>query len=205
MAAGFDGVEIHAANGYLIDQFLRDGVNQRRDECGGSVASRCRLLLEVTDAVIAEIGADRAGVRLAPFSSTWDCHDSNPGALFRHAVTELDRRGLAFLEIVEQINESELSKSAAAIPDDFTTDDLRALYRGPLILNGGYDRERAGAAITQHRASAISIARPYICNPDLVERFEAGAELAPMGDPQVIYGGGDRGYIDFPTLAETTA
>ncbi|MBA6412678.1 alkene reductase [Parahaliea sp. F7430] len=203
--AGFDGVEIHAANGYLIDQFLRDGVNQRDDEYGGSVANRCRFLLEVTDAVIAEIGAERTGVRLSPFSSTWDCHDSDPRTLYLHAVSELNSRNLAFLELVEEINESEVSKSTAEAPADFSTEDLLPLYKGQLILNGGYNKQRAQAALVNPQVAAISIARPYMCNPDLVERFANDAELAPMGDPALVYGGGDEGYIDFPSLEEVSA
>lgn len=202
IAAGFDGVELHAANGYLIDQFLRDGVNQRTDAYGGSVENRCRFLLEVTDAVVDAVGAERTGVRLAPFSSVWDCHDSNPRPLFLHAVAELDRRKLAFLEIVEQINESDVSKSQAAAVADFSIDDLRAVYHGDLVLNGGYDAERAEAVLAAGGAAAISIGRPFICNPDLAERYAAGAELTPMGDPSVIYGGGDAGYIDFPTMTQ---
>ena len=128
--AGFDGVQIHGANGYLIDQFLRDGVNQREDRYGGSIENRCRFLLEVTDAVIDEVGADRTAVRLSPFSTTWDCHDSQPAPLFQHAIAQLGPRGLAFLEIVERVYESSVSGSAVEAQEGFGIDDLRAGYRG---------------------------------------------------------------------------
>lgn len=198
--AGFDGVQIHGANGYLIDQFLRDGANQRTDQYGGSVENRCRFLLEVTDAVIEAIGGDRTAVRLSPFSVTWDCHDSNPLPLFTHAVAELARRELAFLEIVEQINESPISGGGHDV--DFNSDDLRELFPGNLVVNGGYDAVRANAVLAQGKAAAVSFGQPYIANPDLAERMAAGAPLNEMGDPAVVYGGGDEGYIDFPTMVE---
>ena len=200
MSAGFDGIEIHGANGYLIDQFLRDGVNLRTDAYGGSVENRCRFLLEVTDAVIDAIGADVTSVRLSPFSTTWDCHESNPAPLFRHAISELDRRELAFLEIVEQINESTVSGSAAQLQEGFGIDDIRAVYHGALVLNGGYDHRRAEQVLAAGGAAAISFGRPYLSTPDLVERFTVGAALNPPGDDAAVYGGGDAGYIDFPRL-----
>jgi len=198
--AGFDGVQIHGANGYLIDQFLRDGVNQREDRYGGSIENRCRFLLEVTDAVIDEVGADRTAVRLSPFSTTWDCHDSQPAPLFQHAIAQLEPRGLAFLEIVERVYESSVSGSAVEAQEGFGIDDLRAVYRGPLVLNGGYNRERSEAVLAAGGAAAVSIARPYMFTPDLVERFAIDAPLNPPGDDAAVYGGGDAGYIDFPTL-----
>ncbi|PLW83835.1 alkene reductase [Kineobactrum sediminis] len=201
MEAGFDGVQIHAANGYLIDQFLRDGVNRRTDAYGGSVENRCRFLLEVTDAVIDAIGADVTAVRLSPFSSTWDCHDSQPAPLFRHAVSELDRRELAFLEIVEKINESSVSGSGAELQAGFDTDDIGRVYNGPLVLNGGYDMARADTVVASGTASAISFGRPYLSTPDLVERFVVDAPLNAPGDPAAVYGGGDAGYIDFPIMS----
>ncbi|MFU8763455.1 MAG: alkene reductase [Haliea sp.] len=202
MSAGFDGVEIHGANGYLIDQFLRDGVNLRTDAYGGSIENRCRFLLEVTDAVIDAIGADVTSVRLSPFSTTWDCHESNPAPLFRHAISELDRRELAFLEIVERINESTVSGSAAQLQEGFGIDDIRAVYHGALVLNGGYDHLRAEQILAAGGAAAISFGRPYLSTPDLVERFAVGAALNPPGDDAAVYGGGDAGYIDFPRLKD---
>lgn len=198
--AGFDGVQIHGANGYLIDQFLRDGVNQRSDAYGGSVENRCRFLLEVTDAVVGEVGAERTSVRLSPFSTTWDCHDSQPAPLYQHAIAQLDQRGLAFLEIVESVYESSVSGSAPQRQDGFGTDDVRSAYRGPLVLNGGYDRDRSEAVLAAGGAAAVSIARPYMFTPDLVERFAVGAPLNPPGEDAAVYGGGDAGYIDFPAM-----
>lgn len=198
--AGFDGVEIHGANGYLIDQFLRDGVNQRTDAYGGSVENRCRFLLEVTDAVISAIGAERTAVRLSPFSVTWDCHDSNPRPLYLHAAAELDKRNLAFLEVVEEINSSAISGGGAR--SDFNMDDIRAVYHGRLVVNGGYDAERARAALDEGKALAVSIGRPFISTPDVPVRFARNAPLNAPGDPNEVYGGGEKGYTDFPLLQE---
>lgn len=200
MEAGFDGVEIHGANGYLIDQFLRDGVNQRTDAYGGPVENRCRFLLEVTDAVIDAVGAERTGVRLSPFSVTWDCRESNPKPLFVHAAAELAKRDLAFLEVVEQINDSAISGGGSSA--DFNIDHIRAVYAGNLIVNGRYNPERANAVLEQGKAAAVSFGQLYIPNPDLAERFAVGAPLNEMGDPSIVYGGGDRGYIDFPRMDE---
>jgi N-ethylmaleimide reductase len=197
--AGFDGVEIHGANGYLIDQFLRDGVNQRTDRYGGSVENRCRFLLEVTDAVIGAIGADRTAVRISPFSVTWDCRDSNLRPLFLHAAAELNKRDLAFLEVVETINQAK-DVSAGGATEDYNIKDIRAVFTGRLVINGGYDAERADAVLAESKALAVSFGRPYIPNPDLVERFAANAPLNDIGDPAKAYGGGDAGYIDFPRL-----
>jgi N-ethylmaleimide reductase len=200
MQAGFDGVEIHGANGYLIDQFLRDGVNKRTDRYGGSVENRCRFLLEVTDAVIDAIGADFTAVRISPFSVTWDCRESNHKPLFQHAAKELGKRNLAFLEIVEKINEAK-NVSSGGSSADFNADDIRAVYSGRLMINGGYTAERADAVIRAAGADAVSFGQLYIHNPDLAERFAHGAPLNAMGDPAKVYGGGDAGYIDFPVLA----
>jgi len=197
--AGFDGVQIHGANGYLIDQFLKDGVNKRTDEYGGSVENRCRFMLEVVDAVVAEVGGDRTSIRLSPFSATWDCHESNPGPLFLHAVRELNARPLAFLEIVEQIVASEITEQGEA-DASFTPSHIREAYHGSLVVNGGYDLERANAAIDTGHADAVSFASLYMSNPDLAERFAAGAELNPGPDMMTAYGGGDAGYIDYPAM-----
>jgi N-ethylmaleimide reductase len=199
MAAGFDGVQIHAANGYLIDQFLRDGVNRRTDAYGGSVENRCRFLLEVTDAVIAAVGADRTSVRLSPFSVTWDCRDSDLKTLFTHAVGQMSSRELAFLEIVENINEA-ADISSGGSTADFNIDDILRAYSGRLVINGGYDAARAERVLQRPGIDAVSIGRPFIANPDLVQRYARGADLNPMGDPAVVYGGSEAGYIDFPLL-----
>lgn len=197
--AGFDGVEIHGANGYLIDQFLRDGVNKRTDRYGGSVENRCRFLLEVTDAVIGAVGKERTAVRISPFSVTWDCRDSDLKPLFLHAATELNKRDLAFLEVVETINQA-ADVSSGGHTADFNVENIRSVYTGRLMINGSYDAERANDVLSAEKAVAVSFGRPYISTPDLVERFAKGAPLNDAGNPAEVYGGGDKGYIDFPTL-----
>lgn len=199
IAAGFDGVQIHGANGYLIDQFLRDGVNQRTDIYGGSIENRSRFLLEVTDAVIAAIGADRTSIRISPFSVTWDCRDSNQQSLFTYATAELNKRNLAFLEIVESINEA-AGISTGGASDSFNMDDLRKIYTGRLVINGNYSAESAEEALARSKADAVSFGRPFIPNPDLAERFAKSAPLSSLDDPTLMYGGGDQGYIDYPVL-----
>jgi N-ethylmaleimide reductase len=203
--AGFDGVEIHASNGYLIDQFLRDGVNQRSDDYGGSVENRCRFLLEVTDAVIGAVGADCTAVRLSPFTVTWDCVDSDPRPLFLHAVRELEGRGLAFLEIVERMNASVATADGGeGSQSDFTPADVRSAYSGDLIVNGCYDRELAAEAVSSGHAQAVSCAGPYVSTPDLAERFAKGVPQNPEAPMTVLYGGGAEGYIDFPAMDDAS-
>jgi len=195
--AGFDGVQIHGASGYLIDQFLRDGVNKRTDRYGGSPENRCRFLLEVTDAVCAAIGSDRTAVRLSPFTVTWDCSDSDPRPVFSHAVRELDRRGLAFLELVERGFDSiAVSVSSAGAEAKFGPGDLRQLFSGPLMVNGCYDFASACAALESGYAQMVSLGRAYISTPDVVERFRSGRPLNPDLEPLAWYGGGAEGYCD---------
>ena len=199
--AGFDGVQIHAASGYLIDQFLRNGVNHRTDEYGGCPANRIRFLLEVTDAVCAAIGAARTAVRLSPFTVTWDCSDSDPQAVFSAAVTALDQRGLAFLELVERGFDSiAVSHDRDIAPDRFSPAHLRRLYSGPLMVNGCYDLAGAKAALASGHAQAVSLGRPFISTPDVVERLAAGVPLNPDVDPAAWYGGDERGYSDLPAV-----
>jgi N-ethylmaleimide reductase len=200
ITAGFDGVQIHAASGYLIDQFLRDGCNRRQDAYGGSVENRCRFLLEVSDAVIDAVGAGRTSVRLSPFTVTWDCSDSDPQPLFTHAARELDKRNLAFLEIVERGFESIAATSEAQANGTFKPNDLRQAYTGRLMVNGCYQPEDAARAISSGYAEAVSIGRPYLSTPDYAERVAAGAALNEDVDMMAWYGGGDEGYIDQPTL-----
>ncbi|MEE3332482.1 MAG: alkene reductase [Myxococcota bacterium] len=203
IAAGFDGVEIHGANGYLIDQFLRDGVNQRTDDYGGSVENRSRLLLEVTDAVIGAVGADRTGVRISPFTVTWDCVESDPAPLFLHATRELDKRGLAFLDVVERMEASIATADRDTdTATEFSPEDLRAVYTGSYIANGGYTQETAEAAVESQHADAVAFARWYISNPDLAERFAADAELNLNINFVGAYGGNEVGYTDYPTMAD---
>ena len=200
--AGFDGVQIHAASGYLIDQFLRDGVNQRDDAYGGSVENRARFLLEVTDAVCEAVGSGRTSVRLSPFTVTWDCTDSDPQSIFSHAVSELDKRKLAFLELVERGFDSiAVNNNQGEEPGAFCPADLRALYKGALMVNGCYDQASAAQAINGGHAQAVSLGRPYISTPDIVERYRAGVPLNPDVDPVAWYGGAEEGYCDTPTMS----
>lgn len=200
MSAGFDGVQIHAASGYLIDQFLRDGCNRRQDAYGGSIENRCRFLLAVTDAVIDAIGAGRTAVRLSPFTVTWDCRDSDPKPLFIHAARELDKRNLAFLEIVERGFDSIAATTEAQSEDTFQPGDMRKAYGGRLMVNGCYQPADAARVINAGYAEAVSIGRPYISTPDYAERIRLGAALNQDVDAMAWYGGGDEGYIDLPVM-----
>jgi N-ethylmaleimide reductase len=194
--AGFDGVELHAANGYLIDQFLRDKTNQRTDRYGGSVANRARLLVEVTEALAGEWGADRVGVRLAPTNPFNDIADSNPAATFSHAAGELARFGLSYLHIVEPGPTDPVA--SGEMPD---IRFFRHVWRGTLMGNKGYDLARANAAIHDGTVDLVSFATLFLANPDLPERFRRGAQLnAP--DRPTFYGGSAKGYTDYPALAD---
>jgi N-ethylmaleimide reductase len=194
LAAGFDGVEIHAANGYLIDQFLRDGSNQRTDNYGGSLENRTRFLLQVTEAVVSVWGADRVGVRLAPSGTFNDMTDSVPEELFVYVLNQLNRFDLAYVHVVDAL-ESDIRHGAKVVE----LAKLRAAYHGILIVCGGYDYERANATIEQGLADAVAFGQLYIANPDLVERFAANAPLNTP-DPSSFYGGTEKGYTDYPTL-----
>lgn len=192
--AGFDGVEIHGANGYLIDQFLRDGANHRTDAYGGSVENRVRFALEVVDAVAAEIGAGRTGIRLSPVTPFNDLSDSNPQAVFGHLVEQLDRRGIAFIHFIE---------GATGGPRDVPGFDFagaRRAFRGTYIANNGYDRAMAIEAVDTGRADAVAFGRLFIANPDLVQRLKRGAPLNTP-NPQTFYTPGPVGYTDYPALA----
>ncbi|MGH8043672.1 MAG: alkene reductase, partial [Stenotrophomonas sp.] len=195
ITAGFDGVELHAANGYLIDQFLRDGSNLRTDEYGGSIENRTRLLDEVVRAIAAEIGAERTGVRLSPVTPANDAHDSQPQPLFERAVERLDAiGGLAFIHVIE---------GATGGPRDNIAFDyaaLRAKFRGPWIANNGYDKDSAEKAVASGYADMIAFGRAFIANPDLVERLRLGVALSEL-DPNTLYGGGAKGYIDYPSVS----
>lgn len=192
LAAGFDGVEVHAANGYLIDQFLRDSTNQRSDQYGGSIAHRTRLLLEVVATVSKVCGADRVGVRISPINQFNDLRDSYPQALFNHVAESLNPFNLAYLHVVEASMTAD-----PAQPFDFA--ELRRAYRGNYMANGGYDKARGNAAIASGHADCVAYGVPFIANPDLVERFRKDAPLnAP--DQNTFYGGGEQGYTDYPFL-----
>lgn len=190
--AGFDAVEIHAANGYLIDQFLRDGSNHRTDAYGGSAEQRARFLVEVTQAVVEAIGADRVGVRLSPDNSFNSMVDSDPIVTFTTAARLLAPFGLAWLHVTE----TGLRAEGAVHPP--TTEAIRSVYHGAMILNVGYDAARAEEVVAAGGATAIAFARSYIANPDLVERFAEGVPLAE-GDASTYYGGNEKGYIDYPS------
>jgi len=196
MAAGFDGVEVHGANGYLIEQFLRDSINDRRDEYGGSIENRARLLVDVMQAVASGIGAGRTGLRLSPVTPANDAgQDSNAQALFEHAVAQLAPLRLAFVEVVE---------GATAGARDFAPFDypaLRRKFNGAWMVNNGYQRQMALDAVTSGTADLVSFGRPFISNPDLVRRLREDAPLNAL-DASTLYGGGARGYTDYPTLDE---
>ncbi|MEE8515862.1 MAG: alkene reductase [Alphaproteobacteria bacterium] len=191
LEAGFDGVEVHGANGYLLDQFLRDGANQRIDAYGGSVENRARLLLEVTEAVAGVWGADRVGVRLSPVNSFNSLTDSHPDGTFGHVARRLSPLGLAYLHVVEQDEE--------AIHQGFDRQRLRRSFAGPYIANGGYQFETANAVLAAKDADLVSFGALFIANPDLVERFQLNAPLNTP-DPETFYGGFEAGYTDYPTL-----
>jgi N-ethylmaleimide reductase len=193
--AGFDGVEIHAGAGYLIDQFLRDGSNRRDDDYGGSVANRLRFLLEVTEAVAEAWNPARVGVRLSPWLDFNDMRDSDPATLFTQAARELNRFGLAYLHLVEAADAGE------AAPAQHLAPAIRREFAGPLVLNEGYDRARADHAIGSGAADLIAFGAAFLANPDLPERLRRGAALNTP-DRKTFYGGDARGFTDYPALAE---
>ena len=187
--AGFDGVELHGGNGFLIDQFLRDSSNRRTDSYGGSQNRRIRFLLEVTDAVCAVWGGERVGVRISPINPWGGMADSDPAGLFGRLAEALSHRGIAYLHVAETRTRRPM----------FSWARLRQRFRGTYIANGGFDRYRAEVALRSGRADLISFGRAFIANPDLVLRLRLGAPLRPA-DPATYYGGGSRGYTDFPPL-----
>ena len=193
LAAGFDGVEIHAANGYLLDQFLRDGSNKREDAYGGSIENRSRLLLEVTKAVVEVAGADKVGIRISPVNPFNDMKDSNPQALFNHVVAALNPFKLAYLHVVEG------GIHGGGIADPFDFPALRKHCQSAYIANLSYDKARGNAAIASGHADAIAYGVPFIANPDLVERFSINAALNEA-DSSTFYGGTEQGYTDYPFL-----
>lgn len=194
MEAGFDGVEIHGANGYLLDQFLRDGANQRGDAYGGSPAGRARLAIEVVEAVAAVCGAGRVGYRVSPWFSMYSMSDSDPAATYGFLASALAGK-LAYLHVVEPV-----SGQGAIAAGQRLTSAIRQGFGGPVIANGGHDAGSADNAIAAGEADLVSFGVPFIANPDLPARFERGAALA-QPDQATIYGGGDKGYIDYPPMA----
>jgi N-ethylmaleimide reductase len=192
--AGFDGVEIHAANGYLLDQFLRDSTNKRNDIYGGTIQNRSRLLLEVTTAVVSVWGAERVGVRLSPLSPANDIADSNPENLFSYVVEQLNTFGLLYLHLVEGV-----TGGPRQVKDGFDLQQLRKLFNGLYIANNGYDRNLAISVRQQGLADLVAFGRPFIANPDLVARLKLDVPLNTL-DADTLYGGGAKGYTDYPLL-----
>ncbi|MBN3785466.1 alkene reductase [Burkholderia sp. Ac-20353] len=198
IAAGFDGVEIHGANGYLLEQFIKDGANQRTDAYGGSVENRARLLLEVVAAVSKEIGADRTGVRISPVSPAngISCSDAQPQ--YDYIAEQLNELGVVYLHVVE---------GATGGPRDvapFDYDSLRSRFKKTYLANNGYNLELANDRLAEGKADLFAFGRPFISNPDFAERLKIGAPLAVL-NPATLYGGGAEGYTDYPTLAEADA
>ncbi len=193
--AGFDGVEVHGANGYLLDQFLRETANVRTDAYGGSVENRARLLVEVTAAVASEIGAQRTGVRLSPVSPAGGIVPSgDEQSQFNHVVEALDGLGIAYIHVVEGATGGPRN----ATPFDF--DALRQRFRKTYIANNGYDLELAMSRLSEGKADLFAFGHHFIANPDLVERLKSGKPLAQM-NPATIYGGGAEGYTDYPAVS----
>ena len=199
--AGFDGVEVHSANGYLLDQFLEDKTNHRTDSYGGSIENRARLLLEVIDSVIDVWGKDCVGVRLSPFGTFSDMGDSEPIALFSYVLEQLSMRGIAYVHLVESRvgnagADADINHDAPGSAEIF-----RKTFAGPLISAGGYTAESADTAISNNFADAIAFGRLFIANPDLPKRFQQDRELNKY-DRSTFYGGTEKGYTDYPLLQE---
>jgi N-ethylmaleimide reductase len=195
MAAGFDGVEIHGANGYLLEQFAKDGTNKRTDAYGGSIENRARLMLEVSKVVAAEAGPERTGIRISPVTPANDISDSDPQPLYDYIVDHLSALKLVYLHVVE---------GATGGPRDIAPFDygsLRKRFKGAYVANNGYDFELATKVLAADAADLIAFGKPFISNPDLVERLKAGAPLNAF-DKATFYGGGAKGYTDYPALGE---
>lgn len=200
--AGFDGVQLHGANGYLVDQFLRDSTNLRTDEYGGSPENRARFLKEVLAAICDVWGSERVGVRLSPNGETQGCDDSNPAATFGEAAKVCEEAGLAFVELRQPDENGTFGQTDVPQQDEL----IRSIYSGKLVLNSDYGAEQAAKDVESGRCDAVSFGRPYISNPDLDHRISVGAEFAPNTNvPKSWYFPGPEGYIDYPTLAEQEA
>lgn len=195
MQAGFDGVEIHSANGYLLDQFLRDSTNRRTDAYGGPIENRVRLLLEVTETVCNEAGSDKVGIRISPVNAFNDIYDSDPQALFNHVATALSALHPAYLHVVEVTMAGEVNKAV-------DMQQIRQRFDGCYIANGGYDKAHGNDAITTAAADMVAYGVPFLANPDLPERFRRNAPLN-KADQATFYGGDEHGYTDYPFLDET--
>lgn len=196
LAAGFDGVQVHGANGYLIDEFLRDNANFRDDQYGGSVENRIRLMVEVVERVVSVAGKDRTSIRLSPNGDSQGVNDSDPAPLFTAAAKALDEIGISFLELREPGPEGTFGRTD--VPK--LSPEIRKVFKGPLILNSDYvTAEEAQAVIDAGTADAVSFGRTFLANPDLPARLKAGAPLNPM-NPATMYSQGEEGYTDYPAL-----
>jgi 2,4-dienoyl-CoA reductase-like NADH-dependent reductase (Old Yellow Enzyme family) len=198
--AGFDGVQIHGANGYLVDQFLRNGANFRTDQYGCSIDNRLRFMTEVLEAVGGTIGMERVGIRFSPNIYSQGVEDSDPVALFTAVAQRLEKLGVPWIEL----REAHRPTLAGAVPTEPVSPAMRPLYSGKILLNSDYDGQSARARMAEGIADAISFGRPFISNPDLVERIALAAPLSP-GDDETFYSGGAAGYVDYPTLDEVKA
>lgn len=195
--AGFDGVEIHGANGYLIDQFIQDGTNNRTDKYGGSKENRARFALEVTEAVTKAIGSERTGIRLSPSGEFNDMYDSNPKETFSYLIEQLNNYDLAYLHLVEPLTDvSDMPNYAKQVAEFF-----RPSYEGTLITCGNYDRESGMEVLREENADLVGYAKLFLANPDLPERFAVNAELNEP-DRDTFYGGDEKGYTDYPFMKE---
>ncbi len=201
IAAGFDGVQIHAANGYLIDQFLRDGANLRDDAYGGTIENRVRLLREVAEAVVAAVGGARTGVRLSPNGEIQGVNDSDPHALFPLAARTLSDVGVAWLELREPPENGTFGKADTAP----VAPAIRQVFAGPLVLNSDFDQARGQASLDAGEADAIAFGRPFIANPDLPARFAGGKPVTAAEMSATWYGRGPHGYVDYPAYQDAAA
>jgi len=198
IAAGFDGIEVHSANNYLLEQFLRDSVNDREGPYGGDIAGRTRLVVEVMQAVSEEVGAGRVGLRLSPMTTFSDSpRDSDPQALYNYLVEQLAPMGLAYLHVIEGETGGARHPEDAVVPFDYAA--LKARFKGCWMVNNGYGREDAESAVADGEADMVAFGRPFIGNPDFVRRLREHAPLNPLQE-DTLYGGGAEGYIDYPTL-----
>ena len=198
-AAGFDGVELHGANGYLIDQFLQDGTNHRTDSYGGSIENRARLLLEIVEAVASVFGGDRVGVRIGPNGRWNGMSDSNPKALFDHVAEQLNRFGLAYLHVIEPRVKGNIVVNEGQAP--VAAEHLRTIFKGPIMAAGGFEPDTAEAVIASGAADLVAFGRHFVSNPDLPERLERGLPLAPY-DRDTFYTFDAKGYSDYPTYEQ---
>lgn len=197
--AGFDGIELHAANGYLLDQFLRDGANKRTDAYGGSIENRSRLLFEVLNTLTEVWPAGRIGVRISPFSHAGDLDDSDPMSTFSYVIKKINDLGIGYLHMVEGE-----TGGTRDLPEGASIETLRSQFKGIYMANNGYDQDLASNAVDEGDVDLVAFGRPFIANPDLVERLAHGTRLNDI-DPTTLYGGGAKGYTDYPTQNVETA